>query len=123
MYTAKDILTRIAELAGVQVAEQIVNEFGGQQVYVRKTVERARTTVRCVDCTHVQIKDRGPGYTPESRCGINNLHTSLVHWRACKDFRVRSDEIEAIARHFGLPVQEVYRIAADHKSTRPSQTT
>lgn len=81
----RDLLKRIAELAGSDVANQICDEFGGQQVYVRASVVTPGR-VYCRDCRHLNLGPDRFGYGSSSRCQISALYVSPVHLRTCRKF-------------------------------------
>lgn len=110
-----DLLTRISELAGEQVAEQLVSEYGGEACYIRKSLKPCGF-VRCGDCAHHIIEGQGFGYSPKVSCGITFAWTSLKSWRACNKFTKTNPEFEHLAKHFGLPLDEITRIAAGRKA-------
>lgn len=78
----RDLLKRIAQLAGVRVADQIADEFGGKPVYVRPAVD-ARGRVYCRDCQHLHVD---PSSHSLPRCGLTRIHVSPVHMRTCRKF-------------------------------------
>lgn len=77
----KDFLTRLAELAGTDVANQIISEYGGQPVYIRRTLSN-RDMVKCQSCANTEIKsDRG------AVCTKTKYHVCLFTPRICRFYR------------------------------------
>ncbi len=113
-----DLLSRISDLAGEQVAEKIVSEYGGEACYIRKSLKPGNF-VRCGDCAHHVLENRRPGYSPDVCCGITHAWTSLQHWRACDKFDRANPDFLNLAKHFDLPLDAITRIAAGIKSTTP----
>lgn len=76
-----DFVTRLCQLAGTDVAQQVVSEFGGRAVYIKRTVDD-RGTVKCESCANpVDKRDHG------AHCPKIGLHVSLNHRRVCRFHR------------------------------------
>lgn len=132
----KDILARIAELAGDEIAEAIAKEFGGLSHYIRVRAKLPPGAVVCRECVH--YKGPAKGFSNMSLCGITDRHTNGWCRRACHDFTqtafkpcepkdkpeifeaIRRDfngaNLHALAAHHGIPFEEAYRAAIGHKS-------
>lgn len=110
-----DLVTRIIELAGEQVAKQLVSEYGGESFYIRKTLKPGNF-VRCGDCANHVLQDIGPYYSPLVSCGITNASTSLNCWRACDKFTRANPDFQHLANHFGLSIDEITHIATGRKA-------
>ena len=94
----RDILKRLAELAGDGVAEQISEEFGGRAVYIRRTLEVA-ARVRCRNCLHAVREQAIFVHSPNVRCGVSGVLVGDFNWRICRHFRApdtRSYRVEPI---------------------------
>lgn len=130
-----DLIERISELAGDKVAETIASEFGGMQHYVRVCVALPPGKVCCRECVH--IKKVPNGTWPGFKCGITDRTTNEWHRRTCPDFlqrafkpcepgatkdaeaAIRRDfngfNLEALAAHHGISIQQAYQAAVSHK--------
>lgn len=110
-----DLLVRISELAGEPVAEQVASEFGGEAHYIRKSLKPGKT-VRCGDCTHHVSEESGFGYMPKTSCGLTQKWTSLSSWRSCNKFTPPNTDLDHLAKHFGISIEEITQIAAGRKA-------
>lgn len=78
----KDFLTRLTELAGEMVAAHIVAEYGGEAVYIRKTLDHEQR-VLCGVCAY--LKNNATCAHPE--CVDSGLRVSPSHFRFCPYFK------------------------------------
>lgn len=130
-----DLIARITELAGDKVAETIAKEFGGRQHYVRVSVALPPGQVCCRECVHIAKVPNGmwPGF----KCAISGTTTNEWHRRTCRDFLQRAAKpcdpnatkdaeeairrdfngfnLEALAAHHGISIQQAYQAAVSHK--------
>lgn len=100
---SRDLLTRIAELAGTDVASQIATEFGGDQVYIRRSLAPERR-VRCSDCVHVK---HAKGNLP--KCGLSHYTVGFHNPRICGQFelptmhRINLDRLRGLLHYHLYP--------------------
>lgn len=99
-----DFIQHLAELAGDDIANKIITEFGGQLIYVRKSITRS-PMVRCWECMHCVTEEVQPHYAANNHCGLTKLYTSVAHWRICKDFSAANKETP-------MPTPSPFRIDA-----------
>ena len=83
----RDFLKRLAELAGINVANQICDEFGGRPVYIRSDVD-AGGRVRCIDCSRVVLSTDEFERGRRGRCSAIDRSVSLSYLRTCKRFEM-----------------------------------
>lgn len=95
----KDLLTRIAELAGTDIADKIASEFGGDQVYIRRSLV-PKKMVRCSECAHIE---HTKGVLP--KCGLSHFIVGLYNPRICDQFaesamhRISLNRLRILVRH------------------------
>lgn len=75
-----DLLNRIHQLAGEKVARQIVAEFGGQTVSIRRSLS-AGNMVLCRECIH--LSEPATKWSSTYKCALDNRYVGIHARRYC----------------------------------------